>query len=228
MPCITSALITRQLGEQIQLRDGLGSGKISCWPGWITLAEAAKEVLELISAGWGSALPLQGQLGLTASLGSAPKFVSRLTLWSSTAGRHTLSLQPSELMSNLKYCIRWETKLWENDMRWIQNYFRTLKEGYVNWKREKIRLNRTICTSLEQHCAWTADLSLQVNKWSLSNASENAWDFSVRGQPKAGLRTAKWNRVIKWKFRGTSNRASHLLGLTDLWWKGRRAKKEIL
>lgn len=181
---------------------------------WHSVAKAAKEVSELTSTGWGSALSPAG----TAGTGSVPGKCSQ-TCFQATdnVNQHSwethLSLQPSELTSNLKYCIRWEARLWEKDLKWIQNYFRTLKEGYVNLKSgKKIRLEVTVCISLEQHCPQAADLSLQVNKWSLSNTS----DLSVRGQPKAGLRIAKWKRVIKWKFRGISNRASHLLGLTDL------------
>lgn len=50
----------------------------------------------------------------------------------------------------------------------------------------------------------------------------------MRGQPKAGLRIAKWDRVVNWKFRGISDRASHLLGLTDLGQKWRGEKTPIL
>ena len=48
----------------------------------------------------------------------------------------------------------------------------------------------------------------------------------MRGQPKAGLRIAKWDRALNWKFRGICSRANHFLGLTDLGQKGRREKNK--
>lgn len=145
--------------------------------------------------------------------GSVPQGISGpLIMLTSRAGKPAPFVWPSQPMSSR-----------QNDAKWIQNGFWALKEVYVNSKRKKK-------TQIECNCMCSFQNSV-VHKLpnSLSRLVSVACELPLstgrthlRGQPGAGLRIAKWDRVVNWKFRGISNRASHLLGLTDLGSKGRR------